>query len=124
MAVYEVGAARATGGEDPWGKPSVNPGGLRIAAHGEVPMQSKVRYLRKWYDTYIPVPLFGLAIGMGLFVLIRAISPHPGGPCLTLGQLTEEWELGMSTKRLMCVATLDGDLRYDHIIAPQKRARY
>ena len=77
-------------------------------------------YVRRHWPT-LQIPLLGIAIGMTLFLGVRAISPHPGDSCGRLGQITEEWELGMPTKRLMCIATLDGDLRYDRIIPPAKR---
>jgi hypothetical protein len=67
------------------------------------------------------VPLLGIAIGMTLFLGVRAISPHPGQSCQQLGQLTEEWVLGMPARPLICVATLAGDLRYGRAIPPEKK---
>ena len=64
----------------------------------------------------------GLAIGLTLFLGIRAISAHPGESCAQLGQVREEWEIGVPAQPLMCVATLDGDLRYGRmIVAPPRK---
>ena len=79
-------------------------------------------YLRRhWPD--LQVPVLGLAIGMVLFLGIRAISPHQGESCTALGQVREELELGMPSQPLMCIATLDGDLMYGRVILPPKKKR-
>lgn len=77
-------------------------------------------YLRRNWPN-LQVPLLGMAIGMVLFLGIRAVSPHPGESCVQLGQVREEWELGMPSQPLMCVATVDGDLRYGRVILPPKK---
>jgi hypothetical protein len=74
-------------------------------------------YFRRYWPN-CQVAVLGIATGATLFLGVHAVSPHPGQNCAQLGQLKEEWELGMSAQPLMCVATLDGDLRYDHIILP------
>jgi hypothetical protein len=38
-----------------------------------------------------------------------------------LGQVTEEWELGVTTRPLICGATLEGDLRYERAITQIKK---
>jgi len=80
---------------------------------------------RQWVQRYWPTlraPLLGIAIGVTLFLGVRAISPHPGQSCEQLGQITEEWELGMSSRPLICVATLAGELRYGRVIRSEKSA--
>jgi hypothetical protein len=74
-------------------------------------------YLRRHWPN-LQAALLGLAIGLTLFLGVRAISPHPGESCTQLGQVREEWEIGMPSQPLMCAATLDGDLVYDHMILP------
>lgn len=64
----------------------------------------------------LQAPLLGIAIGVLLFLGVRAISPHPGQSCARLGQVSEEWELGMPARPLICSAMLDGDLRYGRAI--------
>jgi hypothetical protein len=77
-------------------------------------------YIRRHWPSF-QVPTLGIAIGATLFLGIRAISPHPGQSCERLGEVTEEWELGMPTRPLICGATLKGDLRYDRAITAQKK---
>ena len=77
-------------------------------------------YVRRHWPT-LRIPLLGIAIGMTLFLGVRAISPHPGQSCGRLGQITEEWELGASTRPLICSATLAGDLVYGRAIPDQKK---
>jgi hypothetical protein len=78
--------------------------------------QAQIYFRRHWPN--LQVAALGLAIGLTLFLGVRAISPHPGQACTQLGQIREEWEIGLPTQPLMCVATLDGDLQYGHIIVP------
>jgi hypothetical protein len=66
----------------------------------------------------------GLAIGLTLFLGVRAISAHPGQGCSQLGQIREQWEIGMRSQPLMCVATLDGDLVYDRMILPPPKRHH
>ena len=82
--------------------------------------QKTQEYLRRHWPN-LQVATLGIAIGITLFLGVRAISPHPGQSCGQLGQLREEWELGVSARTLMCVATTDGDLRYDRVIMPEKK---
>jgi hypothetical protein len=82
--------------------------------------QKTQAYIRRHWPN-LQVAALGLATGITLFLGVRAISPHPGQSCGQLGQLKEEWELGMPSQKLMCVATLDGDLRYGRVIVPEKR---
>jgi hypothetical protein len=77
-------------------------------------------YVRRHWPT-VKVPLLGIAIGATLFLGIRAISPHPGQSCDRLGEVTEEWELGMPPRPLICGATLTGDLRYGRAIEDEKK---
>jgi hypothetical protein len=74
-------------------------------------------YLQRHWPN-LQAAALGLAIGLTLFLGVRVLSPHPGQSCAQLGQVREEWQIGMPTQPLMCVATLDGDLIYDHIILP------
>jgi hypothetical protein len=76
-------------------------------------------YVRRHWPS-LRVPVLGMAIGIMLFLGVRAISPHPGQSCEQLGQITEEWQLGLSARPLICVATIEGDLRYGRAIAPEK----
>jgi hypothetical protein len=77
-------------------------------------------YVRRHWPTF-QVPLLGIAIGMTLFLGVRAISPHPGQSCGELGQITEEWELGMPSRPLICGADIAGDLRYGRAIIAEKK---
>jgi hypothetical protein len=74
---------------------------------------------RYWPNLQIPV--LGLAIGATLVLGVRAISPHPGQSCGQLGQVSEEWEIGVPPQPLMCMATLDGDLVYGRVIPTPKK---
>ena len=78
-------------------------------------MTKKSQSARQHWPTF-PVPLLGIAIGVLLFIAVGIISPHPGQSCGRLGQISEEWELGMPSRPLICSAMLDGDLRYDRAI--------
>jgi hypothetical protein len=78
-------------------------------------------YVRRYWPSF-QVPLLGIAIGMTLFLGVRILSPHPGQSCAQLGQIAEEWELGMSPRPLICSAMLDGDLRYSRAITNEKKA--
>lgn len=72
-------------------------------------------YVRRHWPT-LRVPALGIAIGVTLFLAVRAISPHPGQSCGQLGQVVEEWDLGSAPRPLICSATLEGDLRYARAI--------
>ena len=77
-------------------------------------------YVRRHWPS-LQVPLLGIAIGMTLFLGVRAVSPHPGQSCDQLGQIKEEWELGAPSRPLICGATLAGDLRYERAIQAEKK---
>jgi hypothetical protein len=77
-------------------------------------------YVRRHWPS-LQIPVLGIAIGMTLFLGVRAVSPHPGQSCGRLGQIAEEWELGMPTRSLICSATLEGDLRYGRTIEDDKK---
>ena len=77
-------------------------------------------YVRRHWSA-LKAPLLGIAIGVTLFLGVHAISPHPGQSCSRLGQVTEEWALGMPTRPLICGATLSGDLRYARAIEEEKK---
>ena len=77
-------------------------------------------YVRRHWPTF-QIPLLGIAIGVTLFLGVRAVSPHPGQSCGRLGQISEEWELGMPTRPLICGATEDGDLIYGRAIQETKQ---
>ncbi|HWB48925.1 MAG TPA: hypothetical protein VG651_07435 [Stellaceae bacterium] len=83
-------------------------------------MLKKQEQIRRRWPT-LQVPLLGIAIGMTLFLGVRAISPHPGRSCGRLGQITEEWELGAASHPLICSATLAGDLLYERAITPVRK---
>lgn len=76
-------------------------------------------YLRRYWPN-LQVALLGVATGATLFLGVRAISPHPGQSCSQLGRISEEWELGAPARPLLCLATLDGELRYGRAIMPEK----
>lgn len=84
--------------------------------------QKKPDYIRRYWPN-LRVALLGVATGVTLFLGVRAISPHPGQSCGQLGQVREELELGMPSRTLICMAMLDGDLRYGRAIMPEKPAR-
>ncbi len=83
-------------------------------------MQKAQHYIRRYWPN-CQVALLGLATGVTLFLGVRAISPHPGQSCGQLGQMVEEWELGMPSRPLICGAMLDGDLRYGRAITPARK---
>jgi hypothetical protein len=80
----------------------------------------KQEYVRRHWPTF-QIPLLGIAIGVTLFLGVHAVSPHPGQSCGRLGQISEEWELGMPTHPLICGATVEGDLVYARAIETTKR---
>lgn len=77
-------------------------------------------YVRRHWPT-VKAPLLGMAIGLTLVLGVHAISPHPGQSCGRLGAISEEWELGMPSRPLICGATLAGDLRYGRAIESEKK---
>jgi hypothetical protein len=77
-------------------------------------------YVRRHWPTF-QIPLLGIAIGVTLFLGVRVVSPHPGQSCGRLGQVSEEWELGMPSRPLICSATIDGDLIYGRAILDSKQ---
>ena len=79
-------------------------------------------YLRRYWPN-LQVALLGVVTGVALVAGVRAVSPHPGQACGELGQVREEWELGMSPRPLICMAMLDGELRYGRAITPVKPSR-
>jgi hypothetical protein len=79
-------------------------------------------YIRRYWPN-LQVAVLGVATGVTLFLGVRAISPHPGQSCGELGQVKEEWEVGMPARTLICMAMLDGDLRYGRAIMPEKSER-
>jgi hypothetical protein len=83
--------------------------------------QKTQAYIRRHWPN-LQVAALGLATGITLFLGVRAISPHPGQSCGQLGQIREEWQLGMPTQPLMCVATTEGDLRYGRVIVADKKS--
>ena len=78
-------------------------------------------YVRRNWPNF-QVPLLGIAIGVTLFLGVQVVSPHPGQSCGQLGQISEEWQLGMASRQLICSAMLDGDLRYGRAISMDKKA--
>ncbi|HEY4821040.1 MAG TPA: hypothetical protein VIH62_09345 [Xanthobacteraceae bacterium] len=65
-------------------------------------------------------PLAGLLTGL-MFVLVQLTTAHVGDSCGRLGQIAEEWRIGLPARQVMCVATLDGDLVYDRFVAPTRK---
>lgn len=53
----------------------------------------------------------GIVTGL-LFIALQWSSPHVGEPCSRLGEITQERRIGLPARRLMCVATVDGNLVY------------
>jgi hypothetical protein len=62
-------------------------------------------------------PLAGLLTGL-LFVLVQLTTAHVGDSCRQLGQIAEEFRIGLPARQVMCVATVDGNLVYDRFVAP------
>ena len=86
-------------------------------------MQITTSDFRRYWPN-LQMPVLGVMIGITIVLGVRAISPHPGQSCGQLGQVREEWEIGVPTQPLMCVATLDGDLVYGRVImSPKKKSR-
>ena len=65
-------------------------------------------------------PLAGLLTGL-MFVLVQLTTAHVGDNCTRLGQIAEEWRIGLPARQVMCVATLDGDLVYERFVAPTRK---
>jgi hypothetical protein len=65
-------------------------------------------------------PLGGLLTGL-MFVLVQLTTAHVGDNCKRLGQIAEEWRIGLPARQVMCVATLDGDLVYERFVAPSRK---
>jgi hypothetical protein len=69
---------------------------------------------------------WGLYAGLftgAMFMTVQWASPHVGGECGRLGQVEEEWRIGLPARHVMCVATTDGDLVYDRFVMPEKPVR-
>jgi hypothetical protein len=64
-------------------------------------------------------PLAGILTGL-FFIGLQWSSPHPGVPCSSLGQIAQEWRIGFPARRLMCVATIDGQLVYSRPMIQRK----
>ena len=68
---------------------------------------------------------WGLVAGIvtGLFLIaLQWSSPHVGDPCSRLGEIAQERRIGFPARRLMCVATIEGNLVYDRpILAPRTK---
>ena len=63
----------------------------------------------------------GVLTGL-MFMTVQWASPHVGGECGRLGQVEEEWRIGLPARHVMCVATTDGELVYDRFVMPQRLA--
>ena len=66
-------------------------------------------------------PLAGVLTG-AMFVLVQLTTAHVGDSCTHLGQIAEEWRIGLPARQVMCIATTDGDLVYDRFVAPGRQA--
>jgi hypothetical protein len=86
-----------------------------------VPVHKTQQYFRRYWPNF-QVALLGVATGVTLCLGVRAVSPHPGQSCGQLGQIKEEWELGMPARPLLCAATIDGDLRYGRPIRAAEKS--
>jgi hypothetical protein len=84
--------------------------------------QKTHEYIRRHWPN-LQVAALGIATSVTLCLGVHAISPHPGQSCGELGQVREEWELGGTPRTLICMAMLDGDLRYGRAIMPEKPER-
>ncbi len=62
-------------------------------------------------------PLAGIITGL-FFIGLQLSSPHVGDSCSRLGEVAQEWRIGLPTRGLMCIATIDGQLVYDRPIMP------
>ena len=64
---------------------------------------------------------WGLVAGVATAALILSVqwlTPHVGEPCNRLGQVEEEWRIGLPASRVICIATLDGGLVYGRLAKP------
>jgi hypothetical protein len=92
-----------------------------MVERSEVRIVLKKQATVRRHEPTAQVPVLGIAIGMMLFLGVQMVSPHPGQSCTQLGQMTEEWQLGLPTQSLICGATLAGDLRYDRAVTKQRK---
>ncbi|MBV9150252.1 MAG: hypothetical protein JO008_10745 [Alphaproteobacteria bacterium] len=53
---------------------------------------------------------------------MQLTTAHVGDGCTHLGQIAEEWRIGLPARQVMCIATTDGDLVYDRFVAPGRQA--
>lgn len=65
-------------------------------------------------------PLAGLLTGL-MFVLVQLTTAHVGDSCVRLGQIAEEFRIGLPARQVMCVATIDGNLVYDRFIGSSRQ---
>jgi hypothetical protein len=82
----------------------------------------KAAYLikRKWRSHW--GLLAGVATG-AVVVAAQSLGPHAGEGCGRLGQIEQEWRIGLPSRHVMCVANLDGRLVYDRLVLPPKPSR-
>jgi hypothetical protein len=65
-------------------------------------------------------PLAGLLTGL-MFVLVQLTTVHVGDGCTRLGQIAEEFRIGVPARQVMCIATTDGNLVYDHFVSSARQ---
>jgi hypothetical protein len=74
-------------------------------------------------ETALAPPL-GLLAGVVTGLMLAAVqwlSPHVGEGCGRLGQVDQEWRIGLPARPVICVATIEGDLVYDRLVVPHKQ---
>ncbi|HEX6441828.1 MAG TPA: hypothetical protein VF007_06545 [Stellaceae bacterium] len=82
-------------------------------------MQKAHSHLQRYWKSHWG-PLLGIATGL-FFIGLQWSSPHVGDPCSRLGDVAQEWRIGVPARQIMCVATVDDKLLYDRPIMPQQR---
>ena len=64
-------------------------------------------------------PVAGIVTGV-FFIGLQLSSPHVGDACARLGDVAQEWRIGLPARQIMCVATVEGQLVYDRPIMPRR----
>jgi hypothetical protein len=81
-------------------------------------MQQARAHLQRYWKSHWG-PLAGIVTGL-FFIGLQWSSPHVGDPCSRLGEVAQEWRIGVPARQVMCVATVDDKLVYDRPIMPQQ----
>ena len=79
--------------------------------------KTSIQLRRYWKSHWGPVA--GIVTGL-VIIAVQLGSPHAGEPCGRLGEVVQEWRIALPQRRLMCVATVEGQLVYGRPIVPPK----